>query len=45
MATPVTQGLAPAQLFADFYRRKNGAAVSAEMLRLFEDSYDQAARG
>jgi exonuclease SbcD len=42
---PSARGQSPAQLFADFYRRKNGAAVPGEMLKLFEASYDEAARG
>jgi exonuclease SbcD len=42
---PAVQGLTPAELFADFYRRKNGAAAPPELVRLFEDSYDEAARG
>lgn len=40
-----TQGLSPSQLFADFYRRRNGAPPPAEMLKLFEGSYEEAARG
>lgn len=44
--TPVvTQGMLPSQLFSDFYQRKNGAPASPEMLKLFDDSYDEAARG
>jgi exonuclease SbcD len=42
---PVTQGLAPSQLFAEFYRRRNGAPPSAEMEKLFHDTYDEASRG
>jgi exonuclease SbcD len=45
VAPAATQGLSPSQLFADFYRRKNAAAPSPEMLRLFEDSYEESARG
>jgi DNA repair protein SbcD/Mre11 len=42
---PVTQGLSPSQLFAEFYRRRNGAQPPSEMEKLFHDSYDEAARG
>jgi DNA repair protein SbcD/Mre11 len=42
---PVTQGLTPTQLFTDFHARKHGAPPSQEMLKLFHDSYDEAARG
>lgn len=41
----VTQGLGPAQLFEEFYRRRNGAPPPAELEKLFHDTYDEAARG
>jgi exonuclease SbcD len=41
---PATQGLSPAQLFVEFYRRRNGAAPPAEMEKLFHDTYDEASR-
>lgn len=45
VSAPVTQGLTPTQLFADFHARKHGAVPSAEMVKLFQDSYEEAARG
>jgi DNA repair protein SbcD/Mre11 len=35
------RGLAPAELFADFFRRKNQAEPPAEMLRLFDDVWEE----
>jgi exonuclease SbcD len=36
------QQLKPAELFTDFFQRKNGAPPPAELLRLFEDVYEEA---
>jgi DNA repair protein SbcD/Mre11 len=41
---PATQGLSPSQLFVEFYRRRNGVPPTAEMEKLFHDTYDEAAR-
>jgi len=40
-----TRQLDPAELFSDFYRRRNGAEPSAELIGLFKTVYDEVARG
>lgn len=32
----------PAELFADFYKRRNGADASGELMRLFQNVYEEA---
>jgi hypothetical protein len=46
--TPVTpdpgriRSLAPAELFGEFYKRRNGAEASDELQKLFEAVYEEA---
>lgn len=39
-----TEGRTPVQLFHDFYLRKHEAAPGPDLLKLFQDSYDEASQ-
>lgn len=41
---PSPRSLKPAELFTDFYRRRNGAEPGAELLGLFQELHEEASR-